>query len=581
MLDNTITDYITNYIQDDYEEAARFFFIVLNHFKNLDNTELKSNFESYIHTFIAHDTYMKKVIGDNFNKKKVTKNLDIYIDTLDFETQNIIDIISGGPESLLIAMNNYDPEEIALLQENPHRTKVDTFSITLGPVSENKIFFLYDYHSRNFYDYYLGRNMPINGTHYNAYDYHLPIYLLVKKYFPQYNIILSNDNSAIADNAYIYVQTFTHFFDFMCTEHKNFHKNIPNSIWQDLISGRAIIVFNFLQEAHINSYHFRYLAAFMGDLPEDVLQRIFFFSGNMDDASKWGNFIAKKPTIFRSIGSTIKNLAQILKNKNNLRNINFYSFRYFEEAVQAQQIFFEHITFEQKKNYLKNTKDFRYFLCLNRIVKDYRIAISHIFYKHKILEKAYISQGIIPDEFNFNYYKLLQPISEQESTNFKKTLPYLLDSKHFVANLWNILPYHQIYHSFLWVVTESVFLPFFESNRINFKTEKTYKPILYFMPFIIVGNCYSLRDLQQEGYRTFSDYWDESYDEIHDPVRRMKKIEELIVSISKKTPTEIQDWYSNMEDILIHNYNTLMNSRAGCTAITKLVENYNLRDNKY
>ena len=48
-------------------------------------------------------------------------------------------------------------------------------------------------------------------------------------------------------------------------------------------------------------------------------------------------------------------------------------------------------------------------------------------------------------------------------------------------------------------------------NNIIHITEKTYKPIAFMQPFILVAAAGSLRHVQDMGFKTFNEFWDESY----------------------------------------------------------------------
>ena len=61
----------------------------------------------------------------------------------------------------------------------------------------------------------------------------------------------------------------------------------------------------------------------------------------------------------------------------------------------------------------------------------------------------------------------------------------------------------------------------YDPNRLFF-SEKMFKPMRYMQPFILLGEPYSLAKLKDLGYKTFSDYWDDSYDEILDDDLRLK-----------------------------------------------------------
>ena len=55
-------------------------------------------------------------------------------------------------------------------------------------------------------------------------------------------------------------------------------------------------------------------------------------------------------------------------------------------------------------------------------------------------------------------------------------------------------------------------------------TEKSIKPMAMYHPFIVLGNPFSLRVLREYGFKTFEGFFDESYDTILDPARRVERI---------------------------------------------------------
>lgn len=60
-------------------------------------------------------------------------------------------------------------------------------------------------------------------------------------------------------------------------------------------------------------------------------------------------------------------------------------------------------------------------------------------------------------------------------------------------------------------------------------TEKLIYPLLFGLPFVVVGPPGTLEFLRKEhGHNTFSDLWDESYDEIENHSERLKRIFDLI-----------------------------------------------------
>ena len=74
----------------------------------------------------------------------------------------------------------------------------------------------------------------------------------------------------------------------------------------------------------------------------------------------------------------------------------------------------------------------------------------------------------------------------------------------------------------------------FDDDRLQL-TEKSLRPIACGQPFILAATHGSLQYLQNYGFKTFNDVFDESYDQIEDPVKRLKAIVALMVQISQWT----------------------------------------------
>ena len=76
----------------------------------------------------------------------------------------------------------------------------------------------------------------------------------------------------------------------------------------------------------------------------------------------------------------------------------------------------------------------------------------------------------------------------------------------------------------------------------TFLTEKTFKPILWYQPFIIVGQPYSIATLKKDGYDVFEDIIDHSYDTVSPLAKRIEMVQHEInrlCSISKEEWSEI------------------------------------------
>jgi hypothetical protein len=83
------------------------------------------------------------------------------------------------------------------------------------------------------------------------------------------------------------------------------------------------------------------------------------------------------------------------------------------------------------------------------------------------------------------------------------------------------------------IVPETIF----NTEKVHL-TEKIFKPIVMYQPFILFGGARSLEYLRSYGFKTFGDLWDESYDYEEDADIRFKKITDLISYLNNLNPTD-------------------------------------------
>jgi hypothetical protein len=82
-----------------------------------------------------------------------------------------------------------------------------------------------------------------------------------------------------------------------------------------------------------------------------------------------------------------------------------------------------------------------------------------------------------------------------------------------------------------------------------FLTEKTFKPIAFYHPFMLLGHTGSLSQIRSFGFETFPEIFDESYDDISDVRQRIEKITQEIKKI-----THIE-YTKDIQEKLSHNRN--------------------------
>ncbi len=85
-------------------------------------------------------------------------------------------------------------------------------------------------------------------------------------------------------------------------------------------------------------------------------------------------------------------------------------------------------------------------------------------------------------------------------------------------------------------------------------TEKTFKPLMMKTPFILYGQPFILKQLKEYGYKTFGDFWDESYDSEIDPALRADKIAGIVNQLIDISDKEFNEMLIKTRDIVEYNY---------------------------
>jgi hypothetical protein len=97
------------------------------------------------------------------------------------------------------------------------------------------------------------------------------------------------------------------------------------------------------------------------------------------------------------------------------------------------------------------------------------------------------------------------------------------------------------------------------SNGLTFfPTEKTFRPMYGLTPFITFASQSFLNTLRSTwGFKTFSNWWDESYDDYQN-YERVQKIYTVLQYLDQMSDQQLISMYNDMKPTLDHNFNTLM-----------------------
>jgi len=217
--------------------------------------------------------------------------------------------------------------------------------------------------------------------------------------------------------------------------------------------------------------------------------------------------------------------------------------------------YFHHATRKKYKN-VEFTGDYeltfreKNFLCFNKVPRLHRIKLLDNMYRDSIVHMGHVS-------FEGDKQFLITTINSPMCSNirkFKKDLPLRLNITPERPNPVDILPddFKYFKSSSFSIITETDFYTNGRDDTV-FISEKTYKAIAMKHPFIILGKPTILKELHNLGYKTFSPFIDENYDQIEDDDLRLEAVYKEIKRLLTYT-TQWLDFYKNVKPIVEYNH---------------------------
>lgn len=235
--------------------------------------------------------------------------------------------------------------------------------------------------------------------------------------------------------------------------------------------------------------------------------------------------------------------------------LDFVTFDYFYHGLLCIE-WYRHCWF----NNIKPTDDFdRLYITYNNLMTSKRLYRTNLLIelqKQGLLDRGYASfntPSIQAITSSVSAYSYLLPLSHKTNIVENTQLldkKYVLDSESVNGNYSAKIDTHAMQKAFLNLVTETIFY----ENKVHL-TEKTFKPIVSKMPFLLLAGPGNLNYLADYGFQTFGDYWNESYDNISNPVSRFDAVMTILNDLAKLPTTELKKMHNDMRPILEHNFN--------------------------
>lgn len=234
---------------------------------------------------------------------------------------------------------------------------------------------------------------------------------------------------------------------------------------------------------------------------------------------------------------------------------------------------------DEPKYDIENVPD-KLFLMWNRRFRGHRVELSMHLERLNLTDRSLISFSdddpdrpgqLITDRFD--RHRLLNEFSINDDIvdRFISKLPLVLDGEDNNMQMCQdygnkTRPYYQ--QSLVSIVTETNFY-----DTTASLTEKSFKPAKEKHPFIIAGHYGTLKKMRELGFKTFNEFWDESYDDVTDSTERMHRIMNVIEYIGTWTTEQILDFRRKVQPILEHNYYVVRtaNNKHTIDKITQII----------
>ena len=207
-------------------------------------------------------------------------------------------------------------------------------------------------------------------------------------------------------------------------------------------------------------------------------------------------------------------------------------------------------------------------LSLSRVNRPHRTFSAMEIFNSNHFKDMYVSHGSLKG-MNLDYYLTEMPfpnsgVNFQQLKNFKKQLPLIVDTEDFKTNHATAL-HSDLNDQSLFQIVNETFVNDWHGTSL-FWSEKTFRSIYHMQPFVIWGQPGINKRMVDYGYKLYDDWFDLSFDDIHDPVKRWRALWKEVrkqMDYIRTLPTVKQHirWKFKNERVLVHNFRTLLEGK--------------------
>jgi hypothetical protein len=210
------------------------------------------------------------------------------------------------------------------------------------------------------------------------------------------------------------------------------------------------------------------------------------------------------------------------------------------------------------------------FLSFNYRYRPHRLDLTSLFYKLGLLENSYFSISSYNPESPTNSF--INSVDQSFCNRIGLSMDEVNRLQHSMLPLQIDLSVSDTdSHSKMLIGSRGELTKFYDKSLVSIvtetnaytdiisETEKTFKPIVFKQPFILIGAPKSLENLKTKGYKTFSNWFDESYDNIVDHHQRMITIGNVCTQIKNWSRDKKKAFIEETQEIVDYNYSHFQN----------------------
>jgi len=324
----------------------------------------------------------------------------------------------------------------------------------------------------------------------------------------------------------------------------------PNHIIHHVRMSNGYFLIDCTAEAWVEDYQLQSMHDYFGHFNHIPMGKIIYLTGCMNTTDIYNKFCEKN---------------KILNNSKD--RMKLFSFPVSQHGI-ATNLFNQ----PYEAVYDVDLVPEKLFLCWNRRFRSHRTSLALSLDKNGLVDRSYYSMGAVdPESTTVNFESTVDlyngnkdEITSVDVRNFINKLPLVIDGEndiHQMCQDFDASARNFYTNSLVSIVTETNF-----ATEALTLTEKSFKPSKEKHPFIIVGVNGALKSMREFGFQTFSEFWDESYDEEENQMMRLHKIIEVCKEIGNWDKEKILDFKKKVKPILEHNYITVQADTAKVVA---------------